>query len=97
MQIKIAIYGSLVANCILAVLQLFAAVSSLSLSFFATASDSVFDPAANVVLNWAHRKGERADSKKYPSGGSRRALKEPRHGGVALIVRERTDLRSWAT
>lgn len=66
-QIKIAIYGSLVCNCILAVLQLYAALSSLSLSFFATALDSVFDPVANFVLNWCHRKAERVDLRKWPS------------------------------
>lgn len=70
-QVKIAIYGSLAANCVLACLQLYAAVSSLSLSFFATCIDSVFDPAANLVLNWCHRAGQRADLRRYPSGGSR--------------------------
>lgn len=34
---------------VLAILQIYAAVSSLSLSFFATAMDAVFDPLANIV------------------------------------------------
>ncbi|KAJ7645541.1 CDF-like metal transporter [Mycena polygramma] len=71
LAIKIAIYGSLVANCVLAILQIYAAVSSLSLSFFATAMDAVFDPLANFVLNYCHRKAVTADLRRFPSGGSR--------------------------
>ncbi|KAK4056374.1 hypothetical protein OIO90_002517 [Microbotryomycetes sp. JL221] len=71
LSIKIAIYGSLIANCVLAVLQVYAAVSSLSLSFFGTMIDSVFDPAANLMLNYCHRKAEKVDLRKFPSGGSR--------------------------
>ncbi|GAA5837742.1 hypothetical protein JCM11251_002311 [Rhodosporidiobolus azoricus] len=69
--IKIAIYGSLICNCILAILQLYAAISSLSLSIFGTAIDSVFDPAANFVLNWCHRRALRVDHQEYPGGGSK--------------------------
>ncbi|KAJ7672821.1 CDF-like metal transporter [Mycena rosella] len=71
LAIKIAIYGSLIANCILAVLQIYAAASSLSLSFFATAMDAIFDPLANFVLNYCHRLAVSADRARYPSGGSR--------------------------
>ncbi|KAJ6512084.1 cation efflux family-domain-containing protein [Mycena vitilis] len=71
LAIKIAIYGSLVANCVLAILQIYAAASSLSLSFFATAMDAVFDPLANFVLNYCHRKAVTADPRRFPSGGSR--------------------------
>ncbi|GAA6011073.1 hypothetical protein JCM10207_005486 [Rhodosporidiobolus poonsookiae] len=71
LAIKIAIYASLACNCVLAILQLYAAISSLSLSIFGTAIDSVFDPAANFVLNWCHRRAQRVDFKKYPSGGSK--------------------------
>ncbi|KAJ7459680.1 cation efflux family-domain-containing protein [Mycena latifolia] len=71
LAIKIAIYGSLIANCVLAVLQIYAAASSLSLSFFATAIDAVFDPLANFVLNYCHRIAVTADPRRYPSGGSR--------------------------
>ncbi|GAA99071.1 uncharacterized protein L969DRAFT_49525 [Mixia osmundae IAM 14324] len=74
LKVKIAIYASLVANCVLAIIQVYAAVSSLSLSFFATAIDAVFDPAANFVLNWVHRKAVRADPVKYPIGGARIAV-----------------------
>lgn len=66
-QVKIAIYASFIANCVLACLQLYAALSSLSLSFFATAIDSVFDPAANIILNYCHRKAANVDLRKFPS------------------------------
>lgn len=66
-QIKIAIYGSLIANIVLAILQIYAAASSLSLSFFATAIDAVFDPLANLVLNYCHRIAVTADPRRYPS------------------------------
>lgn len=65
------IYANIFANFILAGLQLYAAVSSLSLSLFATAADSVFDPFANVLLNWLHRKSKKLDPRKWPAGGSR--------------------------
>jgi cation diffusion facilitator family transporter len=71
LQIKLLIYANIVANFALAGLQLYAAVSSGSLSLFATMSDSVFDPFANVLLNWLHRKSERLDERKWPAGGSR--------------------------
>ncbi|KAJ7065897.1 cation efflux family-domain-containing protein [Mycena belliarum] len=71
LAIKIAIYGSLAANCVLAILQIYAAAASLSLSFFATAMDAVFDPLANITLNYCHRMALRADPRRYPSGGSR--------------------------
>lgn len=41
LKVKIAIRASFICNCCLAVLQLYAAFSSLSLSLFATAIDSV--------------------------------------------------------
>ncbi|KAJ7505488.1 CDF manganese transporter [Mycena galericulata] len=71
LAIKIAIYSSLIANFVLGILQIYAAASSLSLSFFATAMDAVFDPMANLVLHIVHRKAVTADPRKYPSGGSR--------------------------
>ncbi|TKY89945.1 hypothetical protein EX895_001243 [Sporisorium graminicola] len=71
LKVKIAVYGSIGANFVLAALQLYAAISSLSLSLFATAADSVFDPFANLVLNWLHRKSENVDERKWPVGGSR--------------------------
>lgn len=50
LKVKIAVYASFYANCALAILQLYAAVSSLSLSLFATAIDSVSQSA--LFPNW---------------------------------------------
>lgn len=66
-----AIKLSLYCNCVLAILQLYAAISSLSLSLFATCIDSVFDPFSNILLNYLHKKAVTADEKKWPMGGSR--------------------------
>ncbi|KAK0204377.1 CDF manganese transporter [Desarmillaria ectypa] len=71
LKVKMAVYASFIANCILSILQLYAAISSLSLSFFATAADSVFDPAANLLLNLLHRKSKHVDFDRYPGGGAR--------------------------
>ncbi|THV03053.1 cation diffusion facilitator 1 [Dendrothele bispora CBS 962.96] len=71
LKVKIAIRASFFANCILAILQLYAAISSLSLSFFATAADSVFDPGANFILNRLHKNSKKVDLAKYPVGGAR--------------------------
>lgn len=50
LKVRIAVYASIGANFALAGLQLYAAVSSLSLSLFATAADSVFDPVRCLHL-----------------------------------------------
>lgn len=71
LKVKIAIRVSFIANCLLSVLQLYAAISSLSLSFFATAADSVFDPGANLLLGWLHHRSQRVDMHRYPGGGAR--------------------------
>lgn len=86
-KVKIAVYGSLISNIALCVLQselklpclqlalttktVYAAVSSLSLSLLATGIDSVFDIGSNVVLFWLHKKAQTLDSNKWPVGGSR--------------------------
>jgi len=49
----------------------YAAVSSLSLSFFATAVDSVFDPMSGLLLWKLHRMSKKLDTNKWPVGGSR--------------------------
>jgi len=49
----------------------YAAVSSLSLSFFATAVDSVFDPMSNLLLWRLHRVSKKLDTNKWPVGGAR--------------------------
>ncbi|KAL0570136.1 hypothetical protein V5O48_011828 [Marasmius crinis-equi] len=71
LPVKIAVWASLIANFSLCVLQLYAAISSISLSLLATGIDSVFDIGSNLVLFWLHRKSERLDSKDWPVGGAR--------------------------
>ncbi|KAI0094400.1 CDF-like metal transporter [Irpex rosettiformis] len=71
LPVKIAIWGSLIANLSLCVLQLYAAISSLSLSLLATGIDSVFDIGSNVLLIWLHKKANTLDSNKWPVGGTR--------------------------
>ncbi|KAJ3518007.1 hypothetical protein NLJ89_g139 [Agrocybe chaxingu] len=71
LPVKIAIYASLISNVALCVLQMYAAISSLSLSLLATGIDSVFDIGSNILLFWLHRKAEKLDSRKWPVGGAR--------------------------
>jgi len=71
LKVKIAVWGSFVCNLALAGLQLYAAISSLSLSFFATAADSVFDPFASFMLAYVHRRAKKLNHDKWPTGGSR--------------------------
>jgi hypothetical protein len=70
-RVKLAVNLSFGCNCILAVLQLYAAITSGSLALFATMVDSVFDPVANLILWLAHRAANRAEERKWPLGGSR--------------------------
>lgn len=71
LKYKIAIYGSLVGNLCLAGLQLYGAVSSGSLSLFATMVDSIFDPVSNLIMLYCHRSARRADETRWPSGKAR--------------------------
>ncbi|KAK7435519.1 hypothetical protein VKT23_019641 [Stygiomarasmius scandens] len=68
--VKIA-WASMVANFLLCCLQMYAAVSSSSLSLLSTGIDSVFDIGSNVVLYWLHRKSKKLDTNKWPVGGAR--------------------------
>lgn len=71
LALRIAVNASLICNLLLLVLQLYAAISSLSLSFFATAIDAICDPAANIVMYYVHRKAQNIDLRRYPSGGAK--------------------------
>ncbi|KAF5385383.1 hypothetical protein D9615_001074 [Tricholomella constricta] len=71
LPVKIAIYASLFSNFGLCILQMYAAVSSGSLSLLATGIDSVFDIGSNVLLFWLHRKAEKLDINRWPVGGAR--------------------------
>ncbi|KPM43545.1 hypothetical protein AK830_g3009 [Neonectria ditissima] len=71
LKIRIAVYGSLVANIFLAALQLYAAISSGSLSLFTTMADSVFDPLSNITLILSNRAIHRVDPRRFPAGKAR--------------------------
>ncbi|OCB87108.1 CDF manganese transporter [Sanghuangporus baumii] len=68
---KIAVWASMISNFALCVLQLYAAISSESLSLLATGIDSVFDIGSNIVLYWLHKKARSLNTNKWPVGGSR--------------------------
>ncbi|KAL1598290.1 hypothetical protein SLS59_006974 [Nothophoma quercina] len=71
LKYKIAVIGSFAANVILACLQLYAAISSKSLSLFTTMADSLFDPLSNLTLIMCARAVSRVDARKFPSGKAR--------------------------
>lgn len=48
LQFKIAVHGSFAANIVLAILQVYGAASSGSLSLFTTMADAIFDPMRYV-------------------------------------------------
>ncbi|RUS16638.1 hypothetical protein BC937DRAFT_90973 [Endogone sp. FLAS-F59071] len=66
-KLKIAIYGSLIANIILFSLQLVAAISTGSLSLFATMADSFMDLLSSVILTAAGRAASKENVEKYPT------------------------------
>jgi cation diffusion facilitator family transporter len=71
LKYKIAVIGSFAANILLAVLQLYAAISSRSLSLFTTMADSLFDPLSNLTLIMCNRAVARVDARAFPSGKAR--------------------------
>ncbi|KAH7905744.1 CDF manganese transporter [Hygrophoropsis aurantiaca] len=71
LSIRIAVWASLIANFSLAVLQLYAAVSAVSLSLIATGIDATFDFGSNVFLYLIHKQAMRLDTNKWPVGGAR--------------------------
>lgn len=71
LKYKIAVIGSFVANLALAVLQLYAAISSRSLALLATMADAVFDPMSNLTLMVCNRAVKKVDPRTFPSGKAR--------------------------
>lgn len=70
-KFKVAVNGSFAANIILAILQVYGAVSSGSLSLFTTMADAIFDPLSNVTLILCARAVNRVDPRRFPSGKAR--------------------------
>ena len=71
LKLKIAVTGSFVANLCLAVIQVYGALTSHSLSLFATTADAVFDPCSNITLMLSARAVKKVDPHEYPSGKAR--------------------------
>jgi cation diffusion facilitator family transporter len=71
LKYKIAVYGSFVANCCLAILQLYGAIASGSLSLFTTMADSIFDPLSNVTLILCNRAVHKVNPHRFPAGRAR--------------------------
>jgi cation diffusion facilitator family transporter len=71
LKYRIAVWGSFGANVVLAILQLYGAISSGSLSLFTTMADAIFDPMSNVTLILTNRAVRRVDPSRFPSGKAR--------------------------
>lgn len=67
----IAVYGSFGSNILLSILQVYAAISSGSLSLFTTMADSVFDPLSNLTLILCNKAVTKVDPRKFPAGRAR--------------------------
>ncbi|KAF4334351.1 cation diffusion facilitator 10 [Fusarium beomiforme] len=70
-KFRIAVWGSLAANVALSAVQLYAAISSGSLSLFTTMADSIFDPLSNLTLILSARAIRRVDARRFPAGKAR--------------------------
>ncbi|KAF8131622.1 CDF manganese transporter [Boletus edulis] len=71
LSIKIAVWASLVANFSLCIIQLYAAISSVSLALIATSIDACFDFGSNLFLYLINKKADKMDVNKWPVGGAR--------------------------
>lgn len=71
LKYRIAVYGSLAANVVLTAVQLYAAISSGSLSLFTTMADAVFDPLSTLALIFSNRAIKRVDPRRFPAGKAR--------------------------
>ncbi|KAF2663301.1 hypothetical protein BT63DRAFT_380211 [Microthyrium microscopicum] len=70
-RVKIAVYGSSGVNLFLFVIQLYAAISTGSLSLFATAADAFMDLVSSAVMLFTSRLSKRPSIYKYPVGRTR--------------------------
>lgn len=71
LRYQIAVYGSFAANVVLAILQVYGAVSSGSLSLFTTMADAIFDPASNLTLLLCNKAISKVDPRRFPAGKAR--------------------------
>jgi cation diffusion facilitator family transporter len=71
LKVRIAIYGSAMANFFLVILQLSAAITSGSLAILATAADAIMDLASSIVIILSNRAANGGKVLKYPTGKAR--------------------------
>ncbi|KAK1723725.1 cation efflux family protein [Colletotrichum acutatum] len=71
LQFRIAVWGSFAANILLTALQLYAAISTGSLSLITTMADAIFDPMSNLTLILAGRAIKRVNPRRFPAGKAR--------------------------
>lgn len=72
LHVKVAICASIYGTIIVAVLQIYAAVTTLSLSLFVTMAESCCEAASNIGLNHLHRKSKKlSGSPRWPAGAGR--------------------------
>lgn len=70
-KVKFAVNASFVVNFCLFVIQLYAAISTGSLSLFATAADAFMDLVSSIVMLITSRMAARPSVYKYPVGRTR--------------------------
>lgn len=70
-RIRFAVNASFIVNFCLFIIQLYAAISTGSLSLFATAADAFMDLVSSVVMLVTSRMASRHDVYKYPVGRTR--------------------------
>ncbi|OHE90664.1 cation efflux family protein [Colletotrichum orchidophilum] len=71
LQFRIAVWGSFAANILLTALQLYAAISTGSLSLITTMADAIFDPLSNLTLILVGRAIKRVNPRRFPAGKAR--------------------------
>ncbi|OMJ09208.1 Metal tolerance protein 9 [Smittium culicis] len=70
-KVKIAVYGSFTVNLVLFAIQLYAAISSKSLSLLATMADAFMDIVAGGIIVYTSRAAANNQWLKYPAGRKR--------------------------
>lgn len=71
-HIKAAIYLSIYGTIIVAVLQIYAAATTRSLSLFVTMAESCCEAVSNIGLDYLHRKSRKlSNSTRWPAGAGR--------------------------
>ncbi|OLY80536.1 Metal tolerance protein 9 [Smittium mucronatum] len=70
-KVRIAVYGSFFVNIFLFAIQLYAAISSKSLSLLATMADAFMDIVAGAILVYTSKAAAKNQWLKYPTGRKR--------------------------